>query len=239
MSYLTEVDAKYIDERTTHTIPVIETKEINVSSSGLMTPNFSISITVSNNYTFIDLFNYVIELYPNCGDSSFYIYDTKIFISIENATHKIMDYADKNIHFIQYGIFKPKNDLTKIKNILGIHKNNLQNTINLYDTDIINLAKLGTWYGFGAGATQVPDEENNFICNLIFIRYKNLNGDDYQTFAYNRYALLKNMDANKLFLLIPHLNIKINAKEFLKTLNSILLENKSNFTIITIDDFII
>ena len=44
MSYLTEVDAKYIDEHTTHTIPVIETKEINVSSSGFMTPNFSISI---------------------------------------------------------------------------------------------------------------------------------------------------------------------------------------------------
>ena len=109
MSYLTEVDAKYIDEHTTHTIPVIETKELNVSSSGFMTPNFSISITVSYNYTFIDLFNYVIELYPNCGDSSFCIYDKNIFITIQNATHKIMDYAHKNSHFIQYGFFKPKN----------------------------------------------------------------------------------------------------------------------------------
>ena len=229
--FLMEIDAEYVSNLYNDNISLIKTDEIIIHSSGLLVSSFSTSITVSYNYTFLDLIEYLMEIHPIYAESSLYIANNKTYITIQNAVEKLTDYTQINkngthyINLVEIGIFTPKNDLLKVKNIIGIFKNNLENTINLYGLEPINLANLGTWNGFGSGPQIVPDEENNFIDNLLFIKYKIK--DDYQYFAYNRFGLLKLFKSEKL--LIPHLNIKINGTEFMNRVHFCLNDNISKF----------
>lgn len=184
-------------------------------------------------FTMLDLLRFLIQKDSNYNESSFHFGLTKELITIKNSTSKLVDFVDEKnvIKLFEVGMFTPKNDLLRAKNIVKIYDNCLQNTSNIHDVCCINHAKIGESNGFGKGSPNVPVEVNNTLKNIVFVKYQKTSA------AYNRYCLLMMIDPTSRSFLIPHLNLRVNLGDFIKKLNS-SIETGDGFMIVHIDDII-
>ena len=188
---------------------------------------------IDSEFTMLDLLRFLTQKNSIYNMSSFHFGLTKELITIKNATLKLVDLVDENniIKLFEVGMFTPKNDLLRAKNIIKIYDNNLENTTNIYDVCCINHAKIGEWIGFGKGSPNVPVEDNNSLKNIVFVKYQNI------PTAYNRYCLLMMIDPTSRSFLIPHLNLRVNSGDFIRELNS-SIEIGDEFMIVDINDII-
>ena len=123
---------------------------------------------------------------------------------------KILDepVTETEINLREISAFTPKNSFKSIGNIHAIYLSGLQDTINLYDSCLLNIAKIGEWNGFGKGLTNVSPEEDNRIHNLIFVIY-----GDMKPYVYNLYCFKKLIDVKTDTILVPHINKKVSIKK--------------------------
>lgn len=152
------------------------------------------------------MFIHLLKILNNVPEFKIYGYRlNRIFINNKNSNKKVIDSVINN-ELIIYEVnqFTPKNSLNSIENIIAMHDNKLEKTINLFDVCPINHAKIGEWNGWGRGPIYVPKEEDNHnLRNLIFIVYNN--SDPY---VYNIHCLFRLINEYTNELLIPHLNKK-------------------------------
>ena len=188
---------------------------------------------IDSEFTMLDLLRSLTQKNSIYNMSSFHFGLTKELITIKNATSKLVDLVDEKnvIKLFEVGMFTPKNDLLRAKNIVKIYDNNLENTTNIHDVCCINHAKIGESNGFGKGSPNVPVEVNNTLKNIVFVKYQKTSA------AYNRYCLLMMIDPTSRSFLIPHLNLRVNIGDFIKKLNS-SIEAGDGFMIAHIDDII-
>ncbi len=123
---------------------------------------------------------------------------------------KILDepVTETEIKLREISILTPKNSFKSMRNIHAIYLSGLQDTINLYDSCLLNLAKIGEWIDFGKGPTKVSPEEDNRIHNLIFVIY-----GDMKPYVYNMYCFTKLIDVKTYTILVPHINITVSIEK--------------------------
>ena len=119
--------------------------------------------------------------------------------------------VDNELILFEIGYLTPKNSFLKTKNIIGLHLNNLEDTVNIHDICLINLGKIGEWIGYGGGPLVVPKTEDNRSPNVIFVKYNNT-----KPYAYNIHCLYKLINNESNTLLMPHINKHIDAAKFIE-----------------------
>lgn len=75
---------------------------------------------IDSEFTMLDLLRFLTQKNSIYNMSSFHFGLTKELITIKNATSKLVDFVDENniIKLFEVGMFTPKNDLLRAKNII-------------------------------------------------------------------------------------------------------------------------